>query len=176
MKTWLISTSSELGFHTEWSITVETLSRGEKNDQIIGENTKAQEAGFFSWTPFSPFRTGILKFGQHLLSAPCWPCPVLHPRCIGKRSLSQLQHSEEGKICTEEVSSYLVKRRRLYLGLGDGWKVHTICYSALGSTETGKSVPWPFLKKKTERGKGRGVRGEEGEKIDQYTKNRGLTC
>lgn len=32
------------------------------------------------------------------------------------------------------------------------------------------------LKKKTERGKGRGVRGEEGEKIDQYAKNRGLTC
>lgn len=122
MKTWLISTRSELGFHIEWSITVETLSRGEKNDQMIGESTKAQEAGFFPWTPFSPFRTGILKFG-HLLSAPCWPCPVLHPRCTGKPSLSQQQHPEDGKNHTEEVSSYLVKRRRLYLGLGDGWVV-----------------------------------------------------
>lgn len=165
MKTWLTSTSSELGFHTDWSITVETLSRGGKNDQMTGENTKAQEAGFFSWTPFSPFRIGILKFGQHLLSAPCWPCHVLHPWCTGKHSLSQ------------EISSYLVKRRRLYLGLGNGWMMPRRGISTLyaiqlwtkiwstvitGSTETGKSVPWPFLKKKTERGKGRGVRGEEG--------------
>lgn len=156
MKTWLTSTSSELGFHTERSITVETLSRGKKNGQMIGENTEAQEAGFFPWTPFSPFRTGILKFGQHLLSAPCRPCPVLHPRCSGKRSLSQQQHAEDRKICTEEVSSYSVKRRRLCLGLGDGWMVPGRGIGTLyviqlwakiwstvisGSTETGKSVP-----------------------------------